>query len=107
MPAAMAADLVWSPQARADLVQIYIDIGLEEPLAAERYFDRIEEKVLRLMTYPRMGVRRADIRPSTRMLVEVPYVILYETVPDTDDGPIDRVEIVRVVSSRRDLLSLA
>jgi toxin ParE1/3/4 len=40
------------------------------------------------------------------MLVEGPYLILYEAHPDTDEGLIDEVEIVRVVDGRRDLTSL-
>jgi len=35
------------------------------------------------------------------MLVEAPFVLLYETIPDTDDGPVEWV--VRVVDGRRDL----
>jgi toxin ParE1/3/4 len=31
-------------------------------------------------------VRRPEIAPSTRMLVEGVYLILYETHPDTDEG---------------------
>jgi toxin ParE1/3/4 len=50
-----------------------------------------------------MGVRRSDIRPSMRMLVEAPYLILYRTNPDTDEGSVGAVEIVRVVDGRRDL----
>jgi toxin ParE1/3/4 len=87
-------------------MKIYVDIGLEQPLAAERYFDRIEEKARLLLAYPRMGARRRDIRQAARMLVETPFVILYETVPDTDEGPIDSVEIVRVLNSRQDLPNL-
>jgi toxin ParE1/3/4 len=102
----MASELIWSPRARADLLKIYVDIGIEQPLAAERYFDRIEEKANLLRTYPRMGVRRRDIRPTVRMLVETPFVILYETSPNSDEGPIDIVEIVRVVNSRQDLPNL-
>ncbi|MGD9659610.1 MAG: hypothetical protein AB7U61_18545 [Methylocystis sp.] len=37
------------------------------------------------------------------MLVERPYVILYELTPDTDDGPVELIEIVRVIDGRRDL----
>jgi toxin ParE1/3/4 len=37
------------------------------------------------------------------MLVEAPYVILYETIPDADQGPVDIIQIVRVVDGRRDL----
>ena len=40
------------------------------------------------------------------MLVQVPYLILFETHPDTDEGPLDEVEIVRVVDGRRDLTKL-
>ena len=40
----MPAELVWSNQSRIDLLEIYVMIGLEQPAAAERYFDRIEKK---------------------------------------------------------------
>jgi plasmid stabilization system protein ParE len=40
----MPTELVWSNQARADLLEIYVLIGFEQPAAAERYFDRIEDK---------------------------------------------------------------
>lgn len=40
------------------------------------------------------------------MLVEAPYVILYETHPDNDDEDVQTVEIVRVLDGRRDLDSL-
>ncbi len=40
------------------------------------------------------------------MLVEGPYLIFFETQPDTDEGPIDEVNIVRVVDGRRDLTKL-
>jgi toxin ParE1/3/4 len=99
----MPTKLLWSNQARADLLEIYVLIGLEQPAAAERYFDRIEAKADLLKSQPRMGVRRPDIRQSVRMLVETPYLLLYSTDPDTDEGPIGAVEIIRVVDARRDL----
>jgi toxin ParE1/3/4 len=40
------------------------------------------------------------------MLVAGRYLILYETRPDTDEGSLDAVEIVRVVDGRRDLPTL-
>jgi toxin ParE1/3/4 len=99
----MPVRLVWSNQARTDLMEIYTMIGIEQPAAAERYFDRIEHKTQLLKSQPRMGVRRSDIRPSMRMLIESPYLILYRTDPDTEEGPVSAVEIVRVVDGRRDL----
>lgn len=101
----MPVELNWSPQARTDLLDLYLTIAQEHPAAAERYLDRIEAKVEMLRDHPRMGVRRADIRASARMLVEAPYLILYATVPDTDDGPVATVEIVRVIDGRRDVAS--
>ena len=35
----MPTELIWSNQARADLLDIYVLIGLDDPAAAERYFD--------------------------------------------------------------------
>jgi toxin ParE1/3/4 len=101
----MVVRLVWSPEARKDLLDIYIVIGLENPAAAERLHDRIEAKAKAeaLSHHPRLGPRRPDIQSRARVLVEGPYLILYEAHPDTDDGPVDWVEIVRVVDGPRDL----
>lgn len=102
----MRVDLVWTPQAREDLIEIYVYIGSENPSAAERIFLALQSKAESLTANPRSGVRRADIRPSTRMLVESPYLILYETHPDSEEGRIDQVEIVRIVDGRRNLTIL-
>jgi toxin ParE1/3/4 len=40
------------------------------------------------------------------MLVVSSYVILFETHPDTDEGPVREVEIIRIVDGRRDLAHL-
>ncbi|TPL42250.1 type II toxin-antitoxin system RelE/ParE family toxin [Mesorhizobium sp. B2-4-6] len=99
----MVVRVVWSPTAKADLIDIYTTIGAENLKAADHYYEWIEDRAAQLVDQPRMGVRRPDIRPSARMLVAAPFLLLYETVPDTDSGPVDLVEIVRVVDGRRDL----
>lgn len=53
-----------------------------------------------------LGEGHPKVFRTARMLVEAPYVILYETRPNTDEGPVDMVEIVRVVDGRRDLPAL-
>ncbi len=63
----------------------------------------MEEKASLPVSYPRLGVRRQEIAPAARMLVEGVYLLLYETRPDTDDGSVDAIEIVRVVHGHRDL----
>jgi len=40
------------------------------------------------------------------MLVEAPYVILYETLPDDDEEDIQLITIVRVIDGRRNLAAL-
>jgi toxin ParE1/3/4 len=95
--------LLWTPQAREDLLDIYVTIGFDNPSAAERLYTAIEEKATSLLVHPRLGVRRPEIAPTARMLVEGMYLLLYETHPDSDDGPVDEVEIVRVVHGHRDL----
>jgi toxin ParE1/3/4 len=99
-------DLRWTPQAREDLIEIYAYIGLDNPSAAERIFEVVHGKARLLLNHPRLGVRRPEIRPSARVLLEGPYIILYETHPDNDEGVISEVEIVRIVDGRRDLKNL-
>jgi len=103
----LPVDLVWTPQAREDLIEIYVYIAHDNVPAAELIFDAIAAKAELLAEYPRLGVRRPEIRPSTRMLVERMYLILYETRPDSDAGEIDLVEIVRIVDGRRNLKNLS
>lgn len=99
----MAIEFRWTKQAREDLLQIYVTIGADNVAAAERVYDRLEQLVAMLKEQPRIGPRRKDIRPKARMLVERPYLILYELTPDTDQGTVELIEIVRVVDGRRDL----
>ena len=103
----MPTRLIWSPQARADLIDIYLTIAVDRPQVAERFFDRLEARARELEAFPRLGPRYAELRPSVRLLSERPYAILYETTPDTDEGPVTSVAIIRVVDARRDLHRLA
>ncbi len=103
----MPAEIVWHPQARTDLLDIYVAIGLENPSAAERLFNTIEARANQLSAHPRLGPRRPDIKPSLRVLVEASYLILYETIPDTNHGQVDQIAIVRIMDGRRDLADKA
>jgi toxin ParE1/3/4 len=95
-----------SPAAERDLEDIWLTIAAVNPSAATRIVRAIGARIDRLAEYPRLGPRRPDVRPAMRVLVEAPYLILFETHPDNDEGPIDRVEIVRIVDGRRDLSHL-
>ena len=84
----MAIELVWTPQAEEDLIGIYSFIALDSPAAADRVLARLQASVEMLARNPRIFQRRPDIRPSARILVEWPYLVLYEIHPDSDDGPV-------------------
>jgi toxin ParE1/3/4 len=100
------ARLIWSKLAREALLEIYVAVSLENPTAAERLYDRIESRVSALASQPRMGQRRPDVSPDARVLVQNPYLILYQTYPADDESPVLTVEIVAVVDGRRDLEAL-
>lgn len=102
----MPAEVIWRPQALEDLTDIYVTIGLDSEAAAERVYSALEARAGGLADFPRMGPRRPEIAPTARMLVESSYLVLYELHPDADDGPVERVEIVRVVDGRRELSRL-
>ncbi|ESZ30557.1 hypothetical protein X734_00605 [Mesorhizobium sp. L2C084A000] len=38
----MTVRLVWSPAAKADLIDVYVMIGSENIRAADRYYDQLE-----------------------------------------------------------------
>jgi toxin ParE1/3/4 len=102
----MPVKLLWTPKARADIKSIYIALARDHPQSAERYFTNFRRKAELLIQNPRLGGRHPEIFRTARMLIEAPYVILYETVPDTESDPVHTVEIIRIVDGRRDLTSL-
>jgi len=85
--------------AREDLIAIWTHIADDNPQAADRVLDRLEESANRLADNPQMGPARDDIRPGLRYLVSGSYLLLYRI---TDGG----IEIVRAVHGRRDLNGL-
>ncbi|MGH7029001.1 MAG: type II toxin-antitoxin system RelE/ParE family toxin [Stellaceae bacterium] len=79
-----AVEVIWRPQAREDLLDLYVYIARDNPTAAEQLDERMQRKVMVLSAHPRLGTSRPDIPPSTRILVEGPYLILFEIHPDTE-----------------------
>lgn len=83
-------------RARADLLDIWLEIASKNPTTADRLYDRLEARVRVLRDYPEIGTARPDIAAEARMLVEGSYLILYRI--RTDD-----VQIVRVLHGARDI----
>jgi toxin ParE1/3/4 len=83
-------------QAEEDLIEIWIYIAQDNPGAADRVLDEIEERFHALADNPLMGRLRPDIAPELRYFAVGKYLILYCAVPNG-------VQIVRVIHGARDL----
>jgi toxin ParE1/3/4 len=92
--------LRFTHQARADLIDIWINIAADSEAAAERCLDRIKARCRDLMTFPELGPERPDIAPDARMLVIDRWLALYRI----EGGD---VQIVRVVDGTRDLTRIS
>lgn len=94
----MAAEVVFSREARNDLVSIYL--WTEEAagsVIAERYQIRLRAACLALADFPRRGTPRPDLGPDVRSIAfERRAVIAYRQT----EG---RVEILAVAHRGRDL----
>jgi toxin ParE1/3/4 len=93
------AEVLVTPQAEADLQEIWLTIAIDSPTAADRLLRRIGDKLDLLAEFPEMGSPRPELTPSGRILVEGNYVILYEPSGES-------VVIVRVLHGARDLSDL-
>jgi toxin ParE1/3/4 len=84
------------PLAESDLDDIWWYIAQDNPEAADRLLDRIEERCGALARFPEMGVRREELMPDLRSLPVGSYLIFYLPI---EHG----IEIVRVLPGMRDI----
>jgi toxin ParE1/3/4 len=61
-----APRLIRTAQAEADLIEIWLYIAQDNPRAADRLLDTLDEKSWALASSPGLGVRRAEIAPDVR-----------------------------------------
>ena len=83
--------------ARDDLDRIHAWIAKDNPRAALGMIERIEEKVMRLVTPGLTNMGRPGLIPGTRELLEWPYLIVYKVRDDEDE-----IVIVSIVHGARD-----
>ena len=88
-----------TPRADLDLEEIWYFIAQDDPVAADRWLDTLEEKIALLADNPLMGPSRPDIARELRCHPVGSHLILYRVIPDG-------IEIVRVVHGARHLLDL-
>lgn len=83
-------------QAHLDLVEIAFRIAGENPAAAARWLDLIDEKCQLLARMPELGRKRPDLAPELRGLPVDNYIIFYRPM---NDG----IQVIRVLHGARDL----
>jgi toxin ParE1/3/4 len=88
-------ELVWAPEARRDLVEIWnYFTAVASSEVAETLLRDIDKASARLLRHPLSGRPRDDIAPSLRSVIVRPYVILYRQREPN-------IEIVRILHMRR------
>jgi toxin ParE1/3/4 len=90
---------VFTIQARLDIKEINKFIARENPQAATRFVDAVEEKCKVLADFPNMGRSFDYLAPSLRGFSVGNYLIFYRPI---EDG----IEIERVLSGYRDFDAL-
>jgi len=86
-------------QAEEDLIDLWLYIAQDNPGAADRLLDEIEDKLSLLADHPQPGPARPDIAADCRYFPVGSYLILYRLIPDG-------IEVVRVVQGSRRLDNL-
>ncbi len=89
-------ELIVSPEAEQDLLDIWLYIAEDSPVHADRFLDRLEEKALRLAEFIDIGVHRPELAPDLRSFPVDRYTLYYRTC-------VGGIELVRVLSGWRDV----
>ncbi len=88
-----------TPEALRDLDEIVDYISRENPAAALRVINSIEQKCRTLAEMPELGRLREELAPGLRSLTAGNYLIFYRP---TDGG----INVIRVAHGSRDLPQL-
>ena len=88
-------ELLVSDQAQGDLLDIWLYVASDSPLAADRFLDLLHEKCMTLCSSPEIGRSRDELFQGIRSLPVKRYAIFYRITNKS-------VEVVRILSSYRD-----
>jgi toxin ParE1/3/4 len=86
-------------RANLDLIEAAFRIAGENPTAADRWLDTIDEKCQLLARMPGLGRKRPDLSPDLHSLPVGHYVIFYRPAADG-------IQVIRVLHGARDIPAL-
>jgi toxin ParE1/3/4 len=84
------------PEAENDILEIWDFIADDSLSEADRWLDRLDERLLLWATQPMIGTSREELAPDLRSMPFGRYVVFF--VPLADG-----VDVVRVLHSSRDV----
>jgi len=87
-------ELIISPEAEADLIEIWLYIAEDSPVNADRFLDKLNDKAQKLAETD-LGVERPEMGEGMKSFPVDRYVLYYRPI---DNG----AELVRVLVSSRD-----
>lgn len=87
-------ELIISPEAEADLIEIWLYIAEDSPVNADRFLDKLNDKAQKLVETD-LGVERPELGEGMKSFPVDRYVLYYRPI---DNG----AELVRVLVSSRD-----
>jgi toxin ParE1/3/4 len=87
-------DLIISPEAEADLLEIWLYIAEDSPMNADRFLDKLHDKARKLAETD-LGVERSELGEGMKSFPVDRYVLFYR-----HKGAC--TELVRVLTSSRD-----
>lgn len=88
-----------TPRADQDLEELWFFIAQDDPAAADRWLEALDQKIRLLADNPMMGTARPDIARELRYHPVGNHLLLYRVIQGG-------IEIVRVVHGARDLMDL-
>jgi toxin ParE1/3/4 len=82
------------PQAAVDILDIWDFIAEDSMVEADRWVDRLDEKLALWSTQPHIGRVRPELAPELRSMPFGRYVVFFLPLPDG-------IDVVRVLHSSR------
>ncbi|PHS12254.1 MAG: plasmid stabilization protein [Kangiella sp.] len=93
------SELILSPEAEQDLIDIWAYIAEDSPVNADNYTDKLHDKGYILADNPQMGTVRPDLMDELRCFPVDHYVLYYREI---NNG----IELVRVLHASRDIYAI-
>lgn len=89
-------ELILSPEAEQDLIDIWSYIADDSLVNADHYIDKLYDKAVILSKNPEIGSERYDLIPEMKCFPVDKYILYYRKIHNG-------VEIIRVLHASRDM----